>query len=101
VRAWTTKVFSPLSLPYLLDTQCDVIGEAVPAFLDWLDFGEDKVYRIIAETYDIPPQRTKEPSQLIKSIIDRATAKKPDRDPTPEEQPKDPASVSAANDALD
>jgi hypothetical protein len=30
--------------PYLLGTQCDVIGEAAPAFLDWLDFEDNKVY---------------------------------------------------------
>ena len=57
--------------------------------------------RVMAETYDIPPRRTKDRCQLIKSIIDRATVKKPDRDPTPEELRKDPATISAASDELD
>ena len=34
------------------------------------------------------------PNQLAKSIIDIATGQKPDRDPTPEEQGKDPAAVA-------
>jgi hypothetical protein len=55
----------------------------------------------MAKTYDIAPQRSKDSSQLVKSIIDRATAKKPDRDPAPEEPRKDPAAVSAASDELD
>ena len=86
---------------YLLDTQCDVIGEVAPAFLDWLDFGDNKVYRVMAETYDIPPKRTKDPNQLVKSIIDNATVQKPDRDPTREEQGNDAAAVSAIGDELD
>jgi hypothetical protein len=36
----------------------------------------------------------KRPSnQLAKSIVDIATGQKPDRDPTPEEEGKDPAAV--------
>lgn len=37
------------------------------------------------------PKRPRDPNQLAKSIIDIATGQKPDRDPTPEEQGKDPA----------
>src|SRR6266404_1799046 len=40
------------------------------------------------------PKRPRDPNQLAKSIIDIATGQKPDRDPTPEEQGKDPAAVS-------
>jgi hypothetical protein len=40
------------------------------------------------------PKRPRDPNQLAKSIIDIATAQKPDRDPTPEEQGKDPAAVA-------
>ena len=36
------------------------------------------------------PKRPRDPNQLAKSIIDIATGQKPDRDPTPEEQGKDP-----------
>ena len=39
------------------------------------------------------PKRPRDPNQLAKSIIDIAT-QKPDRDPTPEEQGKDPAAVA-------
>ena len=39
------------------------------------------------------PKRPRDPNQLAKSIIDIATGEKPDRDPTPEEQGKDPAAV--------
>jgi hypothetical protein len=39
------------------------------------------------------PKRPRDPNQLAKSIIDIATAQKPDRDPTPEEQGKDPAAA--------
>jgi len=39
------------------------------------------------------PKRPRDPNQLAKSIIDIATGQKPDRDPTPEEQGKDPAAV--------
>jgi hypothetical protein len=39
------------------------------------------------------PQRPRDPNQFAKSIIDIATGQKPDRDPTPEEQGKDPAVV--------
>ena len=35
-----------------------------------------------------------DPNQLAKSIGDIATGQKPDRDPTPEEQGKDPAAVA-------
>jgi hypothetical protein len=41
----------------------------------------------------MPPKRPRDPNQLAKSIIDIATGEKPDRDPTPEEQGKDPAAV--------
>ncbi len=40
------------------------------------------------------PKRPRDPNQLAKSIIDIATGEKPDRDPTPEEQGKDPAAVA-------
>jgi hypothetical protein len=39
------------------------------------------------------PKRQRDPNQLAKSIIDIATGQKPDRDPTPEEEGKDPAAV--------
>jgi hypothetical protein len=42
----------------------------------------------------IPPKRPRDPNQLAKSIIDIATGQKPDRDPTPEGQGKDPAAVA-------
>ena len=44
--------------------------------------------------YDDHPKRPRDPNQLAKSIIDIATGEKPDRDPTPEEQGKDPAAVA-------
>jgi hypothetical protein len=37
--------------------------------------------------------RPRDPNQLAKSIIDIATGEKPDRDPTTEEEGKDPAAV--------
>ena len=40
------------------------------------------------------PKRPRDPNQLAKSIIDIATGEKLDRDPTPEEQGKDPAAVA-------
>jgi hypothetical protein len=40
------------------------------------------------------PKRPRDPNQLAKSIIDIATGQKPDRDPTPEEQGKDPAAAA-------
>jgi hypothetical protein len=40
------------------------------------------------------PKRPRDTNQLAKSIIDIATGRKPDRDPTPEEQGKDPAAVA-------
>jgi hypothetical protein len=40
------------------------------------------------------PKRPRDPNQLGKAIIDIATGQKPDRDPTPEEQGKDPAAVA-------
>jgi hypothetical protein len=40
------------------------------------------------------PKRPRDPNQLAKSIIDIATGQKPDRDPTPQEQGKDPAAVA-------
>jgi hypothetical protein len=42
----------------------------------------------------VTPKRPRDPNQLAKSIIDIATGEKPDRDPTPEEQGKDPAAVA-------
>ena len=39
----------------------------------------------------MPPKRPRNSNQLAKSIIDIATGKKPDRDPTPEEEGKDAA----------
>jgi hypothetical protein len=39
------------------------------------------------------PRRPRDPNQLAKWIVDVATGEKPDRDPTPEEQGKDPAAV--------
>jgi len=39
------------------------------------------------------PKRPRDPNQLAKSIIDIATGEKPDRDPTSEEQGKDPGAV--------
>ena len=41
-----------------------------------------------------PPKRPRDPNQLAKSIIDIATGEKPYRDPTPEEEGKDPAAVA-------
>jgi hypothetical protein len=43
---------------------------------------------------EMTPKRPRDPNQLAKSIIDIATGQKPDRDPTPEEQGKDPAAVA-------
>jgi hypothetical protein len=43
---------------------------------------------------DKHPKCPRDPNQLAKSIIDIATGQKPDHDPTPEEQGKDPAAVS-------
>lgn len=40
------------------------------------------------------PKRPRDPNQLAKSIIDIATGQAPDRDPTPEEQGKDPGAVA-------
>lgn len=40
------------------------------------------------------PKRPRDPNQLAKSIIDIATGEKPDRDPAPEEEGKDPAAVA-------
>ncbi len=42
----------------------------------------------------VDPKRPRDPNQLAKSIIDIATGQKPDREPTPEEQGKDPAAVA-------
>lgn len=43
---------------------------------------------------DMTPKRPRDPNQLAKSIIDIATGEKPDRDPTPEDEGKDPAAVA-------
>jgi len=40
------------------------------------------------------PKRPRDPNQLAKSIVDIATGQKSDRDPTPEEQRKDPAAAA-------
>jgi hypothetical protein len=40
------------------------------------------------------PKRPRDPNQLAKSIIAIVTGQKPDRDPTPEEQGKNPAAVT-------
>jgi hypothetical protein len=42
----------------------------------------------------IPPKRSRDPSQLAKAIIDLPTGKQRDCAPTPEEQGKDPAAVA-------
>jgi hypothetical protein len=42
---------------------------------------------------DKHPKRPRDPNQLAKAIIDIATGQRPNRDPTPEEQGKDPAAV--------
>jgi hypothetical protein len=41
-----------------------------------------------------PKKRPRDPNQLAKSIVDIATGEEEDREPTPEEQGKDPAAVS-------
>jgi hypothetical protein len=43
---------------------------------------------------DKHPKRPRDVNQLAKMILDIATGEKPDRDPTPEEQGKDPAAVA-------
>jgi hypothetical protein len=40
------------------------------------------------------PKRPRDFSQAAKLVIDIATGEKPNRDPTPEEQGKDPAAVA-------
>ena len=40
------------------------------------------------------PKRPRDPNQLAKFIVDVATGEVEDREPTPEEQGKDPAAVS-------
>jgi hypothetical protein len=40
------------------------------------------------------PKRPRDPAQLAKLIVDIATGEVEDREPTPEEQGKDPAAVS-------
>ena len=42
----------------------------------------------------IRPKRPRDPNQLARAIINIATGEKPDRDPTPEEEGKDPAAVA-------
>lgn len=41
------------------------------------------------------PKRPRDPAQLAKFIVDVATGQVEDREPTPEEQGKDPAAVEA------
>jgi hypothetical protein len=43
---------------------------------------------------DKRPKRPRDPSQLAKRVIDIATGEVKDREPTPEEQGKDPAAVA-------
>jgi hypothetical protein len=53
------------------------------------------IYRAICpHMTDKHPKRPRDPNQLAKSIIDIVTGERPDRDPTPEEQGKDPAAVA-------
>ena len=40
------------------------------------------------------PKRRRDPNQLAKSIVEVATGQREDRDPTPEEQGKDPAAAA-------
>jgi hypothetical protein len=40
------------------------------------------------------PKRPRDPAQLAKLIVDIATGEAEDREPTPEEQGKDPAAVA-------
>ena len=54
---------------------------------------QDRVAKI-AGLREMTPKRPRDPNQIAKSIIDIATGQKPDRDPTPEEQGKDPAAVA-------
>jgi len=56
------------------------------------DAGHDRVEW--QEEAQVTPKRPRDPNQLAKSIIDIATGQKPDRDPTSEEQGKDPAAVA-------
>jgi hypothetical protein len=46
------------------------------------------------------PKRPKDVSELAKMILDIATGEIPDRDPTPEEEGKDPAAVAARRSGL-
>jgi hypothetical protein len=41
-----------------------------------------------------PKKRPRDPAQLAKLIVDIATGEVEDREPTPEEQGKDPAAVA-------
>jgi hypothetical protein len=41
-----------------------------------------------------PPKRPRDFSQAAKLVIDIATGEKPNRDPTPEEEGKDPAAAA-------
>jgi hypothetical protein len=43
---------------------------------------------------DKPPKRPRDPAQLVKPMIDIASGEVEDREPTPEEQGKDPAAVA-------
>ena len=43
---------------------------------------------------DKHPKRPRDPNQLARAIVDIATGERSDRDPTPEEQGKDPAAVT-------
>lgn len=48
----------------------------------------------IAGLREITAKRPRDPNQLAKRIIDIATGEIPDRDPTPEEEGKDPAAAA-------
>jgi hypothetical protein len=41
-----------------------------------------------------PPKRPRDPAQLAKFVVDVATGEVEDREPTPEEQGKNPAAVA-------
>jgi hypothetical protein len=59
-----------------------------------LDFDQIAVLAPQTGCTKVTPKRPRDPNQLAKSIVDIATGEKPDRDPTPEEQGKDPAAVA-------
>jgi hypothetical protein len=63
----------------------------------WIIFGLGMTWRNSrkkAEQNDKKSKRPRDPAQLAKLIVDIATGEVEDREPTPEEQGKDPAAVS-------